>query len=363
MKRLARSARVGLAALLALALLVPLAGPASAAPFGPDSFGYVGDTETGSGFEDISATGTRILDDNDDNAELVTFPPEFLLGGGFPFYGPDIRTPNIYTDVWVTPNGILEFGSSSTSSFVNSDLTVAGGPTNPVIAPLWDDWGTFCNGDAMYYGIAGFPTNTHFIVQWDQVSHFGACDTADTYTFQVALFPNGDIEFRYLDLQSANAGFDFGASATVGIRDSQTDGAPGNGRVLQASFDTASLADGQSMFIDSPIVGGGGGGDDPVPQPPRRARTKLVLNGPSSADAGNSITLNGKLRCKRDRCKDNAKIHIFRGNQKIGSTRTDGDGNFSFRTTVPGAGEATYHAEFNRNRRCKGSSSDPVHVS
>lgn len=188
----------------------------------------------------------------------------------------------------------------------------------------------------------------------------GPVRPADSFTFQVALYRNGDIEFRYEDVQGG-VGNDFGASATVGIRDSVAGGAPGNGRVLQISFNSGSLTDGQSIRIDSPIIGGGSGDETP-PSGPSRARTKLVLRGPSSADAGDTITLRGKLRCKRDRCKDNAKILLFRGDKQIASTRTDSDGRFSFRTTVPGAGEATYHAEFNRTRRCKGSSSDPVHV-
>jgi hypothetical protein len=110
MKRVAL--RGALAAAVAIAMLVPLAGPASAAIIGPDAFGYVADTAAVGLFQDISATGTQILANDDDVAVAVP------MTVGFPFYGVT------YSQVFVATNGLLTFGSGNTT-FVNTDLNVA----------------------------------------------------------------------------------------------------------------------------------------------------------------------------------------------------------------------------------------------
>jgi hypothetical protein len=176
------------------------------------------------------------------------------------------------------------------------------------------------------------------IVQWHQVSHFNDCPggVGVDVTFQAVLFADGSFEFRYLDLDNGDSTEAFGASSTIGIRDA-SGSAPANGNVLQVSFNSPSVTDGQvirfTLQQGGPGPGDGGGGDG---YGGRRARTSLSLNGPDSADAGDQITLHGKMRCKRERCKANSKVLIFRGNQQIGSTRTDSNGRFSFTTNVPG---------------------------
>ncbi|MGZ8661952.1 MAG: hypothetical protein ACXWYI_07745 [Actinomycetota bacterium] len=356
MKRLAVSMRVGLVALLALALLVPLAGPASAASIGPDGFGYIGNTTGGSAFEDLngSLTATAILQNVDDVTAQVP------LGITFPFYGV------MYTDVFVSSNGLLTFGAGD-ADFVNTDLmTDFTTIVQPLIAPMWDDWVTLCDAavppdfDVVYYETVQTPV-PHFVVQWEAVSPFTICSATDWFTFQAALYEDGSIEFRYDDVQAVVAN-DFGASATVGIRDFPPSGdlpvlVP---NILQFSFNTASLSDGQSMRIENICGvtgcggggGGGGGGDDGGSN---RARTSLTLRGPDAADAGDQITLRGKLRCKKDRCKANAKLVLLRNGQQIDSTRTDGNGRYAFTTNVPASGAATYAVEYNGTKRCRAS--------
>jgi hypothetical protein len=353
MKRVAL--RGALATFVAVAMLVPLAGPASAVQIGPDGFGYFAETAFPFTFEDISTTGTQVLDGIDD--AFVQVPTG--LPTGFPFYG------DIYNDVFIASNGLLTFNAGSTD-FSNSDLTDFGdGPADPLIAPLWDDWETDClTADSVFHQTVTDPMGSRFIVQWHMVSHFNDCPTTpgNEVTFQAVLFSDGQIEFRYLDLDNGDTTESFGASASVGIRGDVLLGSSLN-YVLQVSFDTASLANNQSIrFFTSlagpgPGDGGGGGGGGG-----RRARTSLSLNGPDSADAGDQITLHGKMRCKRDKCKVNSKVLLFRGNQQIGSTRTDANGRFSFTTNVPGSGEGDYTAVFEGKRRCRRSSSDVLHV-
>jgi subtilisin-like proprotein convertase family protein/methionine-rich copper-binding protein CopC len=155
-----------------------------------------------------------------------------------------------YSSVCVSSNGLMHFVPDPTnpncnSSNNNTDLTVSFAPTQPVIAPFWDNL-QFTGGgtDQVYFTTLGAAGGRQFVVQWNQVGGFQA--SPSTMTFQVAIFEgSGVIELRYLDVNSG----DFrsgGNSATVGIR------APNPAalatlppQVFQYSFNTVSLVNNQ----------------------------------------------------------------------------------------------------------------------
>jgi uncharacterized repeat protein (TIGR01451 family) len=85
----------------------------------------------------------------------------------------------------------------------------------------------------------------------------GCVSAANRQDFEAVLFADGTIEFRYFDV-TTGFGSSSGGSATVGIRDAAPP-APGDGRVLQASFNTPSIAAGQTIRYSIPAGGGGGG--------------------------------------------------------------------------------------------------------
>ncbi len=105
----------------------------------------------------------------------------FSLPFTFKFYGKD------YNSVYVCSNGFLSFTSSSTA-YRPQSLPNSASP-NAVIAPLWRDLNPSAAGNITYY--AG---RDKFVITWDGVKNY-ANDSRQT--FQVILYPNGEIVFQY----------------------------------------------------------------------------------------------------------------------------------------------------------------------
>ena len=189
---------------------IPLAPSAAHGPHS-DAFGYTA-FRVPFTFNDISTTGTTVLNAVDDVAVPVP------IGFTFSFYG----VP--HTTVFVSTNALLTFGAGN-PGFVNQDFSGPVIPDLPSIAPLWDDWVTFCSegiggcteDDRVVVQTVGQPGQRQFIVQWHFVPHFFT--SPSPVTFQAVLYEGTNhIEFRYLDTDTGD-GNAFGASATVGIRD------------------------------------------------------------------------------------------------------------------------------------------------
>jgi PKD repeat protein len=164
-------------------------------------------------FENISGTGTVIsgLTGADDGS--VSIP----VGFSFPFYGVNNTT------VFVSSNGVLTFGGAFTT-FTNTDMTTS--PTQAAIAPFWDDLhtGGGVAGSNVFFQVSGTGLDQHLTVQWNNIRFFSGGTTGDTLTFQAQLYVDGRIQFNYLDLVSAGAGGNNGASATVGVKAAGTQG-------------------------------------------------------------------------------------------------------------------------------------------
>jgi probable HAF family extracellular repeat protein len=147
-------------------------------------------------WEDISATGTHLdyLSDQDDDFEQVD-----LTQFQFPFFG------NSYSSIYVGSNGYITVGQGS-YAFNNAALPSVAAPPS-LIAPFWDDLNPSSAGDIYY-----LEENDRLIVQFHNVTRFA--QSADgSFTFQIVLFSNGNIEFRYLNLNGVVN------SSTVGVQD------------------------------------------------------------------------------------------------------------------------------------------------
>lgn len=224
--------------MLALALVAASAAPAAAASIGPDSFGYVA-KDAGYSFTDISSSGTASgLNSSDDGTVSVD-----LSGSGFSFdfYGTSYSTVN-----W-SPNGMITFGGTDGDpNNVDTSTSAPGGDLASIMV-FWDDleFTTSGAGD-VYYQLFGSGSSQYLVVQWDTVFHYFA--SSSTGTLQAVLFEGTNtILFSYADLNFGDAtNYDYGVSATVGIRDS---GGESNGYNLLWSFDTASLSDSQSIVF------------------------------------------------------------------------------------------------------------------
>ncbi len=167
---------------------------------GPDAFGYrFADSDSPGGpvfdWVDISSIGTPItaLTGDDQNAGPVP------IGFNFPFYG------NSFSTIRVCTNGWLSFTSTRTttsnpSSLPNTGTTI---PEN-LIAPFFDDLHFRSVARARYHN-----DGSRFIVQYTGVDRFS---TGSNLTFQVILYPNGDIVYQYLSMSGVLN------SATIGIQ-------------------------------------------------------------------------------------------------------------------------------------------------
>ena len=188
--------------------------------------GYKVDDAVGYAFEDISGTGSNIT---------MTDDGEVAIGIGFPFN----FYCTTYTTVTVGGNGALSFDAAPQIRAGNSALPHTSVDVTTLIAGFWDDLNSGAGG-AVYAQIKGVAPNRRLIVQWNAVPHFG---NVDNTTFEIILFETTNkILFKYQDVNFANALYDFGASATVGI---QKDGTT----AVLYSYNTPSLADGDAILF------------------------------------------------------------------------------------------------------------------
>lgn len=138
----------------------------------------------------------------DDDTILVN------LGFTFPF-----GSAGNFTQLYINSNGGL--ANSSWTTYSNQSLPRSS-PT-VIIAPYWDD--IYRRNGTIKYGTFGTAPNRHFVAAWTDTPRYsnnGKC------TFQVVLYENGDIRFRYSTSSVSCDGGSGNGSATVGIQESSS---------------------------------------------------------------------------------------------------------------------------------------------
>lgn len=190
---------------------------------GPDNFGYTwrdSDDPRGPAFqwEDISASGTRVLDLGDD--DNVGF---FNIGFAFPFYD------SVFTKFRVCSNGFISF--TSAANFFSNNPIPSIGSVADLVAPFWDDLDA--RPGAVYY----HANSARLIVQWQNVVRAGS---SEQFTFQLMLFPSGNIRFQYLRVGAPNN------FSTIGIQNH--DGGDG----VEVAFNTTFVKNNLAVQIERP---------------------------------------------------------------------------------------------------------------
>jgi hypothetical protein len=205
--------------------------PARFGEGGPDAFGYawIDSNEPGGpaadAYEDISGSGTAVTW----TATNGNFPAEdegyadVALPFSFSFYDESYDGLRLFT------NGFMTFDQTYTdaafSSFTNTAIP-APAPPNAALYPFWDD-------TSLEDGAAYVVANPDSVVVQYEAGRFQS--TVPTYFFQVVLFPNGEIEYRYGDMSGLLT------SATIGIENE-------NGTVgLQVANNAAYLESGLTI--------------------------------------------------------------------------------------------------------------------
>lgn len=205
------------------------------ATLGPEGFGYRsgGTALRGVNLVPGAAGVTTIVNGSDDGTGTIN-----LGANTFNYYGTN------YSTVYVNANGLVTFGSSSTS-WLNSDLTSS--PSQAALAVLWDDWRTDQTASGATDSAVLYKLEPdRLIIEWSDVVNRSSAGGA--VTFQAILQLNtgstpGTILFNYPDLTLSSSTYNQGASSSVGIKNSGTQGS----QRLLVSQDRA----------DHPLVGTG----------------------------------------------------------------------------------------------------------
>ncbi|WP_375579441.1 choice-of-anchor D domain-containing protein [Marivirga tractuosa] len=199
---------------------------------GPGTFGYtwIDNNSGGPAYDyiDISETG-QLADVGGDGNTTVPLPFEFN------FFGSNEN------EVTIGANGFLTFDAIVGSNFTNAQIPDESNP-NLFIAPMWADLEPQ-DGGGVYYE----AHDDYFIVQYDSVPGFGFppfLPIPDPVSFQVILYPNGQIKMQYENVASTLA-----TSSTVGLEGPQ--GLSG----LQVIFNNEYLTDNLAITFTPPIQG------------------------------------------------------------------------------------------------------------
>ncbi|MBI3696914.1 MAG: hypothetical protein HY238_19030, partial [Acidobacteria bacterium] len=135
------------------------------------------------GFDaDAAQAGLALTGLGDDDSRLVRLP------FAFPFYG------QRYDSVYINSDGNLTFTIKDDASTNRSLGRAVSGP--PRIFPFFEDLDPFQRDAAVRY----FAAPDRAVVTWDRVPQWVRVGIGARQTFQVALYPDGRIEFHYRDI-------------------------------------------------------------------------------------------------------------------------------------------------------------------
>jgi hypothetical protein len=153
---------------------------------------------------DASDGGEQLPFERDDQAFTRELPFTFN------YFGTD------YDQFQISSNGYVAFSEDRATSFSNTDLPNPRDP-NGTVAVFWDDLSPQ-DGGSIWMRTVGAAPNRKVVVAWLGVPRFKEHFEG---TFEV-IFEEGtnDIVFQYLDLNFNDPTYDFGASATVGLENS-----------------------------------------------------------------------------------------------------------------------------------------------
>jgi Ca2+-binding RTX toxin-like protein len=244
-----------------------------------DGYGY---TATAIPVEPINLTPTTpgvtlLLSNTHDDLASID-----LGASTFNFYG------KIFTGdrhLLITSNGLITFDSVDLSP-INTNLTQV--PSDRAIAPLWDDWIVGLYGLpgqvlSKFEDTGGSSAPDRLIIQWTGVHYpfsntpLNIPKTLPSVLFQAILQLNtgstpGNIIFNYINLNTGHRPTNQGASATVGIKDIDSQG---SNRILV------------SMNSKNHLVGSGKAILLSDPTPPLRANA----DGPQTVNLDDTATL------------------------------------------------------------------------
>ena len=162
---------------------------------------------------------------NDDDKQTIVLD--------FPFQFDSVSYPALT----IFTNGIIKFLPTDRMHRVYTNEQLPTNKGDEFIAVYWDDL-VDDESSSVTYGTSGVAPNRRFIVSWNNVeSYFGNL----RYDFQVVLYENGDIRYRY------NNNTSNGESATIGLEINDTD-------FIQYSYDSVSVEVSFDLFFRNELL-------------------------------------------------------------------------------------------------------------
>jgi len=160
----------------------------------------------------------------------------YNIGFNFTFFG------NSYSQFYVSSNGLITFGSSSTDA-TEDPIPTAATPNN-FIAPFWDDMVIDASGNILYRTIGAAP-NRKLIVQFLNMGFYP--NPVFMGTFSVVLYETSNvIQVQYRIIVDQNSAKARGGHATIGIENS--DGSAG----VQYSYHNSTAISGEQAISFTP---------------------------------------------------------------------------------------------------------------
>ncbi len=150
-------------------------------------------------FIDISSTGVNLHLADDGYAD-IDIPFVFDLDGDLTSYFRIFNNGAMF---------IVRNHALNTNNFGLTDYLENG------IYPFWDDLGPSNSG--VYWEVQGAAPNRKLIVLWKDMPHY-SLNNNNYITFEVIIHESGVIQFIYMDLVFGDSNYDYGASATIGIK-------------------------------------------------------------------------------------------------------------------------------------------------
>ena len=126
------------------------------------------------------------------------------IGFGFPFYG------TTYSNFYVTADGYIGLGANIPARSVDRKTLPSATNEAPLIAPFWGILNSPAGSIRM-----GRIENNHLVISYDGVSKETG---GSNLQFQVALFANGCIEFRYKNITGVTSASGLITNVTIGIQ-------------------------------------------------------------------------------------------------------------------------------------------------
>ncbi|AKU90463.1 lamin tail domain-containing protein [Vulgatibacter incomptus] len=182
-------------------------------------------SEVASAYEDITTSGGTLLQNLGLGASTSTgyATVDFsAVGFSFPYFG------QIYDRIKVGNQGILSF-DTTLDGYRWSNYSLPSTDTNGIkvhFAPFWGDVQTAAAGSAahpdggVYAKFVSEPgTVDHYIIQYHHHRIYSATDGATDLNFQVVLFADGAVEYRYGDMLPLTGNNPvLGGSKTIGFQ-------------------------------------------------------------------------------------------------------------------------------------------------